>query len=298
MVYQGANIYCWGNAEQTRLLLNGVKPWTVRARQQGWASRFWYSRFDARGPHVFLLWGTTPESLPALRSSLQREIEAFLRQCPSTEVLSAEQIERRHRECRGNTMSVADREPGLASNNSFVLFTHDPGDYPLHLSTGMADAPQFWKRIDDLSCWVLEQLQDDTAITAVRWVAAVDRSLARTPVSAESYWRFHASTLVLPLRERLQTNEAEVLKSLPRIISPDNQRLFANLWNQSINGNSLGFDVEGLVRLILCDQTRPLDSRFQTLRAVIHTVIMGQLGLWTKFEIPIILYAWNRNVCV
>ena len=295
MVYLGANIYYWGNKEQTRLLLNGVRPWNTRAREAGLIQRFWYCRYDARGPHLFILFATQPESQADLQTFLEAEVESFLRSNPSTEFLSREELEKRHRDCRGRTMSVADSGQLLADNNSFVVFSHQDSAYPLHLSAGMTAAEEFWNRLDVLASWALEQLETDTTRTAVRWFAAVDHSLRRAGLSPQEYWRFHACTLLLPLKQRLQTDEAAVLAALPRTIGENNRTLFAHTWREMNNGCNLGFDVGSLVRLIVNDEARSLERRFATLREINH-VLMGQLGQWTKFEIPIVLHAWQQNL--
>jgi lantibiotic biosynthesis dehydratase-like protein len=297
VVYLGANIYYWGIAEQRRLLLEGVRPWAMKARQEGWASRFWYCRYDARGPHVFVLFTTTNECKGVLRGFLEARISEFLREIPSREQLSLEQLEKHHRECRGRELSIADGMEGLADNNTYLMFDHESGAYPLNFSAAMPGAAEFWERMEKLCFWTIDQLEQDPTKAAIRWLAAVDRCLPGSGLVPEQYWRLHASTLIRPLRARLETNEAEVLSSLPAIVSESNRRVFSCVWDELNNGSAFELDLAGLVKLIAEDNRGAVERRLRLLREINH-LVMGQLGQWVKFEIPIVFYAWQRNLSV
>ncbi len=294
-VYFGTNIYYWGAAEQNHLLLHGVRTWARYARENGLAQGFWYFRFDTRGPHLFLLFTTTTVAEPALRHYLEKQIAEFLKNQPSTDPLSQKDIERRHTECRGKGFNVADFEPGFAENNTFAAFRHDSAYYPLKFTNGMPLADELWHRLDEIAFWAIDQLEGSPAATAIRWLAAVDQALHRGGFAAEAYWRFHACTLLLPLRDRLAANEAEVIEMVPRLVSENNRKIFSAAWEQVARENCPGVDVDGLVALIMHDADRTQEQRFLILREINHAV-MAQFGQWVKFQIPIIVYAWSRNL--
>jgi hypothetical protein len=294
-IYCGTNIYYWGTAEQNHLLLHGVRTWARYAREKTLAQSFWYFRFDTRGPHLFLLFATTVKAEPALRHYLETSIAEFLKNQPSTHPLSQEDIEKRHKECRGKAFNVADFEPGFAENNSFAAFRHDSTYYPLNFTSGMPLADALWHRLDDIAFWAIDQLEGSPAATAIRWLAAVDQALHRGGFAAEAYWRFHACTLLLPLRERLAANEAEVIEMVPRLVSENNRKVFSAAWEQVAHENCLKVDVEGLVAFIMHDTGRTQEQLFLILREINHGV-MAQLGQWVKFQIPVIVYAWSRNL--
>ena len=62
MSYLGLVAYCWGQEQQDRLLTECLKPAMEEWRSSGLTRRFWFDRFDARGPHVLGLLTTTPEA--------------------------------------------------------------------------------------------------------------------------------------------------------------------------------------------------------------------------------------------
>jgi len=296
MAYMGANIYYWGAGEQRTLLLDGVRRWALEARSRALADRFLYCRFDARGPHVLALFTGAAEAQPALRGFLDERIRSFLLEFPSRTAIGREELERRHGGCRGRTLCAADKEDGFASNNSFALFPHTPRDYPFWLGSGMASADEFWQRLDRLSFWTLDQLEaPDLQAKAIRWLAAIDRSLQSSGLPAESYWRLHATTLLPPLGKRLETEEEEVKSSLQRAVGDRNCEIFSKIWNELSRDGEHEFDVGGIVDLIAADRDRTLEQRLSLLREVNH-LVLGQLSQTANFEIPMVLYAWHCSL--
>jgi len=296
MSYVGANIYYWGKQEQRQLLLEGVRAWALEARNRGLSNSLWYCHFDARSPHVFVLFGAGPETRAALKSYLQTEIGMFLLSRPSTAVLSAEELERRHEECRGKSLCAADREEGLVDNNSYFVFDHEPGAYPMWLSDGMAGKREFWNSMDRLTFWALQQLHEGNGEkAAIRWLAAVDQAMHRLGVRNSDYWAFHAGTLIPSLRQRLETCPEEVEAKLPQVLTKQNRELFSGVWNQIKDGGGIGFDVDSFVQLVLAKDGRKPELCFQVLREANHTLLQ-QLGQAVKLHIPIILFAWQINL--
>jgi hypothetical protein len=293
-VYFGANIYFWGSAEQDRLLVQGVRTWARETRQRGLARGLWYFRFDTRGPHVFLLFTSSAEKEPELRQYLETRISDFLRTQPSREFLGAEEIEKRHTECRGKVFNAGDFEPGFPGNNSFLTFSHGGDQYPFHLFERLHQSNDLWRRLNQVALWAIDHLEGDATAAAIDWIAAVDEALRAGGFPGEAYWRFHASTLLLRLQERLAANETEVLELVPRLVSDTNRTIFSQAWEKAANGSKLEIDAAGLVSLIMSDSC-PLEHRLRVLREVNHSVL-AQLGQWVKFHIPLVVYAWSRNL--
>ncbi|HET6935882.1 MAG TPA: hypothetical protein VFI72_13650 [Candidatus Angelobacter sp.] len=293
-VYFGANLYYWGSAEQDSLLARGVRTWEREAKQRELAQGLWYLRFDTRGPHVFLLFTTTREKESELQTFLETQIANFLCKEPSRHVLGQEEIEKRHRDCRGKLFNAGDFEPGFAANNSVVTFRHGADQYPFQLFQRLNQSDDLWRRVNEIALWAIDHLGAGATTAAIEWIAAVDEALRSGGFPGEAYWRFHASTLLLPLQARLAANEAEVLEMVPRLVSDNNRNVFSQVWERAANGDKVNVDVAGLVSLIMSDSC-PLEDRLRILREVNHTVL-AQLGQWVKFHIPLVVYAWSRNL--
>jgi hypothetical protein len=292
MVYIGANIYYWGESEQDRLLLDGLRRWALEVRRRRLARFFWFSRFDARGPHIFALFSASRRSEAKLRAFLEGEIRRFCLASPSSVALSANELERCHHECRGKFLCAPDRIEGLAPNNSFVVFRHEADGYPLWLGSGMNTAGKFWSRMDALTFWTLEKLAAGSLrATAVRWLAAVDRSLGCAGLAGEAYWRYHAASLIPALKQRSEATPYEMSGLLRRAIGDFNWNAFSRLWSEP----DLDFDVAGLVKLIACNGSRTARQRLQVLREVTH-VVLGRLVQNVENQIPMVLYAWQRRL--
>jgi hypothetical protein len=288
----GFNIYYWGMEEQQRLLQHGLNAWAQDLRRQGWLQRLWFCPYDARSPHVFGIFTTTAAGENCVKTYLQDSIQKFIAHYPSHVQLSDQEVSERHGGCRGRTMNLADREPGPALNNSFQIFEHEHNGYPFQLNVGAANADELWERIDRVCIWALEQAGGDVSRAAVRWLAAVDRSLKRQEIPAAGYWRFHAGSLLLGLEQSFKERPEMSREWLQNAVSPANQKIFSNIWNEE---NDLSVDIDGLVRLIISQQKSSLAQRFGLLRSINHFTLL-QLGQIVLQEIPIILYAWQRNV--
>jgi hypothetical protein len=293
MLHVGINVYFQGDAEQRRLLLDGVRAWALAARAGGLSDAFWFCSFDARGPHVFAIFATTAEKREALLALLEERASAFLRESPSTAALPDEEVLRRHEECRGKALCSADEEEGIAENNTFRLFDHAPDRYPLWVASGLADPAAYWREVDRIAFWALERREEGSGTAAaVRWLAAVDRALDRLGVPADEYWRRHASTLIPALAERLQSEEDEVLASLPGAVGERNLRAFESLWGESPAHDALAGPA---VEMLLGDAGRSQARRLGLLRELNHNVL-SQLGQPVRAHIPLVLFAWQRKL--
>lgn len=293
MVQVGACVYCWGEQEQRRLLLDGLRPWAREALADGLALRFWYCRFDARGPHVLVLFATTAARREPLAAFLEDRIGDFLRRSPSAAPLEREVQLRRHHECRGKALCGEHLRPGLADNNTFALFDHPDDGYPFALSAGISARDEFWRRVGDATQWALEQLaRGQTHTSALRVLAGVDGVLRRRRLPAQAYWRFHASTLLPGLLERLTTQPLELHAWLPRAIGARNLQAFERLWPEISTTDAAVAEAAAVAAL--ADDGRPLQPRFALLRELNHN-LLAQLGHAVRLHIPMVLYAWQRS---
>lgn len=294
VTHVGANIYYWGEEEARSLLVEGLGPWAREVRERGLAHHFWWTRFDARGPHLFTVFSTSPDKETELQRFLNHSINEFLRESPSTVALPAEVLEQRHLGCRGAMMCLGDKPEGLAENNSFLLFSHANENYPMSLGIDMADSTDFWQHLDQLAFWAIQQAQSDIVPAGVQWFAAVDHALQRHGISPENYWCFHLSTLfVYPNQKNWRDRRDDFKSWLPRALSDHNRNLFSRLWMPQDTNQTLDVDVDGLVGATLANDGRTLDRRFMVLRQINHQLLL-QIGLFAKFEIPLVLYAWYR----
>ena len=297
MSHLGINIYYWGTSEQRHLLLEGVRPWAVEAREKGLAESFWHCRFDARGPHIFALFKTSATARDRLQELLSQRLSTFLERSPSRAILAADELERRHAECRGKALCRVDGADGIAANNTFVLFDHEADGYPLWLDRGMAQAGAFWRQLDALSFWTLARLeQGEASAASVRWLAAVGGGLSRRGLPAAEYWRLHATTLIPSLAGRWETEPDALLASLAGAVSERNRLNFARIWDRAGAAAGEGFDIDPLIEAVTADDGRTLEQRFRVLREVNHTTL-AQLEQPVALHIPMVLYAWQQSLC-
>jgi hypothetical protein len=288
------NVYHWGRGPADRLLAECVAPAVRDLRRAGLAERFWFQRFDARGPHLFLLAGTAPGRAEALREALGARLDAWLAAHPSEEPLTDDELRTRHDQCRGKRLCALDAEPGIAPNNSVRWAPHAPDAYPLSLSAGAAAHDALWGLLSALAEWNLGRL-GDAGGAAVRWMAAVDAELRRAHPAAEGYWRRHAGTLLLGLEERLAADAGAVLDALPRVVGARNAETFGRVWDAVEGGEAVWEPLPQLLRMMLADDGRPLDVRLHMLREINH-VVLGQLGQPVAAHVPLVLFAWLRGL--
>ena len=295
MIHLGVNVYYWGHDAQSRFLVERVAPLWRRLLADGAIERFWFTGFDARGPHLSLFFTCHQETTPALRERLRCELEASLAAAPSEVTIDAETLAERHRQCRGKELCAADTLPGVAANNSFVFFEHPADAYPFSHSRGLPREDELWRRVGELVLWALDRRGGGDAVAAaVRWTAVVDAALEDAGLAAEEYWRYHATTLVMPLAGRLAADEAAVLAAVPGLVGERNQESFERLWRQVEEGGWRGPDAAPLVAAAVVAERRG-DARWSLLREIHHTTL-GQLGLSVRLHLPLVFYAWQRNL--
>lgn len=299
MTHLGLNVYFWGSREQDRLLGECLGPLAGRLREQGRLEWFWFDRFDARGPHVFALFTVPPGEARDAARQIEEGVAEYLRLSPSPKSPPREDLERWHAECRGKAQSPADREPGIAANNTWLLFEHDPRDYPLWLTRGLAEEAELWSSVDELARWSIEQIARSPGSppigSAARWAAELDRALRPSGTGSAS-WRYHATTLLLPLKERLATEEAAVLEALPAWIGEKNLAAFSRVWERVEGGaEDITPGARRIAEIANSLPAGPEGPRCRLLRETAHWVFK-QLGLPVLLHIPLVLFAWSRNL--
>lgn len=294
MEHLACNVHHRGRRAEDRLLAECLAPAVRELRAEGLLERFWFQRFDARGPHLFLLLGTPPGRADALRGRLGPRLEAWLAAHPSEETLSDDELRTRHGQCRGKVLTVLDAGPGFAPNDTVHWAPHPPRGYPLAIAEGVADFDGLWRLLSDVAVWSLGRLADGTGV-AVRWTAAMDAELRRAWPEAEGYWRYHASTLLVGLDERLQADEAAVLDALPRILGARNAATFGPAWEAAEGGESVWEPLPDLLRIVFADDGRAMPERLHLLREINHSVL-GQLGQTVAARLPLVLFAWMRGL--
>lgn len=285
----------WGREPQDRLLQVWLGPAIRRLLAEHRIDRFWFTRFDTRGPHILALFGTD-DAAGSVRADLAAELAEYLARSPSTEELSDDEIEKRHRGCRGKVISLLDREPGMAENNSFVFFPHGPPFPPYWLGERLAAVPaaDLAAELTTTALWAIDRLAGDAVAAGLGWIAGIDRALGDRGGNGEAaaQWRHHASTLLLGLEERLATREAEIVAGLPQLVGEVNSARFAALWEGAPERWAVPAP-ESLLAL-LSDSQEERRSRAR-IRELSHFTLL-QLGIPVSWHIPLVLYAWSRRV--
>jgi len=288
----GANIYHHGARQQNRLLAECIAPLLAEIRRPGIPVRFWFDRFDARGPHLFTLFTVPAASGPPIQALLARAFEEYLSRQPSREALSSEKLEEYHAGCQGKALCQADTHLGIAANNSFCLFEQPADGYPFFLTRGLRDAEEIWQLRDALAVSVVDTLSTaaaGTAGVALEWVAQVDRALTALAADPGDYWHYHAGTLFFGI-ERLAAEPPEVfLASLARRVGAKNRETFSRVWRETAL-RPLPPAVHRLVAIVRGPPGGTPRERWAVLRDVVHTTLK-QFGIPVPLHLPVVLFA-------
>lgn len=288
------NVYRPGRAAQDRLLAECLAP-AARALLDGGAlDRFWYQRFDARGPHLFVLLSGTGAGLARARARLDADLAAWLAADPSTEAASDDELRALHAALRGKVLCALDAEPGFAPPDTWAWAPQPDDGYPMRLFAGTPDPEGLWRALTEVTLWSTTRLAG-AADAAVRWIAAVDHALRRHGAPADAYWRHHAATLLTGMDERLREDEARVLAALPGVVGERNGRTFARIWAQVEADAAAWAPVDALVGRVLAPDARTDASRRVLLRELNHSVL-SQLGQPVRLHVPLVVYGWLRGL--
>jgi Lantibiotic biosynthesis dehydratase C-term len=287
------NVYFWDFAEQNRLLTDCLGPAVQRLREKGVLERFWYDRFDTRGPHVTLLLGGPESGVEKVRARLNAVLDDYLKRNPSTREIPQEELELRHKQCRGKHLCSLDLLPGLAPNNSYAWADDAEDEYVLKRTAGM-DAGDVNDLLADQALWSIDQLRrGGVTATAIRWAAGLTAALDQAGADPAEFWRFYAASLVLPLRTAITEDNPAVIEGLPRLIGERNQAVFDALWDASLEAAPVWPGMQALAAIIAAEPASRRRSHF--VRELIHAVL-AQLDQYVRFRIPLSLYAWQRTL--
>ncbi|MBV9773856.1 MAG: hypothetical protein JO040_07895, partial [Gemmatimonadetes bacterium] len=113
----------------------------------------------------------------------------------------------------------------------------------------------------------------------------------RAGADPAEFWRHHAKTLLVHLEERLEADEAQVLATLPTVVGERNREVFTRLWDET----PAWPPARRLVEIVLAGDGRTPGQQRALLREINHFTL-AQLGQPVMHHIPLILYAWQRNL--
>jgi hypothetical protein len=281
------NVYCWGDAEQDRLLTGCLGPAVRELWDEGKLTRFWTHRFDARGPHVMALLGAPAAARDEVRQRLSARLASYLDASPGGAHLSEDELRARHDACRGGTLCSLDALEGMAPNRSYAFADEPLAVFPF----SHARTDEEGLLLGELALWCIERLAAGTAARdAVRWAAALDLALERAGAGPAGLWRFYASTLFPALSARIMEDDEEVAASLARRVGGRNQELFEAAWSRA---DAPAWP--GIGRLAAIAAAHDAEGRWRFTRSLAHAVL-AQLGLPVMHRIPLVVHAWLRRL--
>lgn len=294
----GLNVYFWGSGSKNRLVVECLGPLARELREERKMIYFWYDRFDARSPHVFTILCVYDSALEEVRERLSARLDWYLKEFPSTEVLSQQEVEVRHAACRGKALCEADRYPGPAPNNSYHLFVHPREAYPFSVSMGLSRRSELWELVDDLVFWSVEQLARRPMMAAVHWLARLDLELNQTHLGSSRYWRYHAGTLMVNLEELLESEGESFLDAIRILVGRKNTETFTRVWEEveSAPRQAPWPHFPQLLDVIFNEPGWPTNRKLALLREITHWTLK-QLGVSVGlYHIPLIFFAWSRSL--
>lgn len=290
------NVHLWGRAEQNRLLTGCIGPAARALLGAGTLRRFWFDRWDARGPHVAVFLGAPGEAMDAVRAALAERLDAYLAASPSTVYLEAAELEARHAGCRGKQLCSLDALPGLEPNNVWRFAADEPAESYLFRASAGLDADAADRLMADLALWSVDRLRaGSTTGPAVRWIAGLSGAVERAGLEPAELWRFYASTLLPGMRDRIVAGDPEVVAGLPGLVGERNLAAFETLWSAAQAGPPAWDGFAALAELVASARPTTARGRLIFVRELAHSVL-GQLDQYVQFRIPLALYAWHRTL--
>ena len=295
-VHRGFNLYLGTEERQNCFLVECLLP-SLDQSGLGASTHVWFERFDARGPHLFLLLSSSDDagSLPSAEW-LERFV-SYLGALSPTELPDRQEIEARHEGCRGKALCTVDREPGFEAEASCRPFVQPDDGYPFFLLRPEALA-SFWPLAGRQTRWALERLRERSprpaTAAAIRWLALLGRELRSRHPNPEAYWEYHASTLMSGLPARLDEDREALYGKLPGLIGDKNRDIFRRIWQETVDAEPPWPGFGELVSQALV-AVAPGYSSWQLLREVVHTSLK-QLGVPPALQIPLLFFAWLRDL--
>jgi Lantibiotic biosynthesis dehydratase C-term len=297
----GANVYLWTQKAQNDLLVDSLEPLAREFAANDRTIRFWFDRFDARGPHLVVLFQAPAPAHESVAQRLAEVLSQFLVGHGTASGVSRSEIEHRHAACKGAILCDLDAQPGFAPENSWELFRQRAEDYPYRITARFppSHARAFWEVIPDLCHWSVRQLAADpergAPRTGLEFVAALDLHLFASGLDVEGFWRFYAGTLMFNVPARLASDPAEFLAALPKVVGEHNRSVFDRVWRSSQLTPCSWPRLGELIDLAAVPHTAGFQQPWRPLREVVHWALK-YLGVSVRAEIPLILYAWHRHV--
>jgi hypothetical protein len=290
--------YSWGMIEQSHMIATCLAPAVADLREQG-LRRFWFDRFDARGPHVFALFTVPAERFEAARAFVAERLAAYLADYPSRTELSADELAARHRACRGKALCEIDAEEGIAPNNTMRL-CEQPGDrYPFSLGRGLAEPDRLWDLLDDSTAWVVDQLSTEAAAAPARaaagWLAALFYALPRSFAEPHAYWRHHAASVIPRLES--PADDSETVRRLTQALGESNEAALTKVWERARTEPPPWQGLPELVELVAGARDPGGAGPLELLREIVH-VTLKQLGVPIRIQRTMLLFAWRESLKV
>jgi len=291
------NVYRWGEDAQDRVVARCVGPAVRALVDAGAVRRFWFTRFDARGPHVALFVGAPADRAEEAGAALSDAIGRGMAADPCTAVIAPEELEKRHDACRGAELSSIDAEPGFAPGDSLRIAPHPADGFLLRETATVADAAQdeLWELMTELALWSAGRLgAQDAAGAAAHWIAAVDGALHRAGAPAEGWWRWYATTLMVGLADRIRDGGDDFAAAIPALLGERNLAAMERVWAEADRSPRRWEGVGRLIELVAADDGRRTElQRFRLFRLLNHSVL-AQLARPVRLRTPLALFAWHR----
>jgi len=171
-------------------------------------------------------------------------------------------------------------------------------EYPFFLTRSLAGSGELWSLLEEAAFWIIDRLReypDATARTAIDWLASVDSRLRLEGVDASRYWRYHLTTLLHSVEGRLETDEQAVISGLKQAIGEKNRMLFSRIWSEVELTGPRWPPISQLEKVVLSERRQDIPA-FWALQREIDHFTLKQLGLSHPLHIPLILFAWHRNL--
>ncbi len=298
--YIGLNVYLWQRTEQNLFLSSCLRPLVGRLEDQALSSFVWVERFDARGPHLFVVLRCDAGDVAKFTATVNEAVAAFFADRQASGALSDQDLAERHEECRGKSLWQVDRQPGFAKEHSYVLEPIEGVVLPLYYWRDFATSghPRLAELVAGATAWALERVpidRDADIRAGITWCAAFNACLLRrtSPGAVARYWQHHASSLVIGLEERWLEEPEEVRNSLPDAVKPNTAGAFAKIFS-SVEAAPLEPwpQMDQWITAVL--DAAPNENRgWRLLREINHSTLK-QLGLYVRLHIPLTLFAWHR----
>lgn len=278
----GLVVYASSLAEQNGLVREVLAPRSRACCNEIEGERWWFTRFDARGPHLFAVFTLAAARHAQVVEGLTADLETYWSRRPAATVDDDER-RTRHQACRGKILCALDREPGLAPERTVRFFDHPRDGYPHHR---IPDDDSQWPLVSRLTDWIAAQLaevEDRPPIgAALQLLAAVDGVLREQAAPVSAYWRHHASTLLPSLDPHLESPPGAGVRPSPWhevwSVASEVPPPFAALPELIALAGKRGWDSEG--------------AAASALREMLHTALK-QLGVPVRNQIPLVLHAWR-----